>query len=530
MHRLATDAPEVRNRTAQLHGKPELLRKQAHRRSWMRIILNMLALVVMVCAALFVSRWPFTRSKVIADLEGAMQGRVEIGKFQQTWFPPGCVAENVTFTGYGNLPNSTPITVRKLTIQSSFRGLFNKHLSLLQAEGVHVVALNPGFFSGWKREPSSSNTNSSKVTVEKYVAVDWLLEFLRGTGDQSLQFAISRLEMSAPDAHQVMTFQVTVRNPEPQGEVQASGYLGPWKTGNPGRTPIAGSYSFRRADLGVFHGIGGTLSSQGSFQGTLAEIEVRGKTTTPDFEVTDAGHRIPLVTEFQARVHTNRGDTLLELVHARLGRSGIEAEGDIKQNDDRKGKFTAVNLLVRNGRIQDFLFLFLKDRTAPMTGRFDFRGVAVLPPGQGPFDKKIELQGDFGVGGSRLSNPATQTNLDQLSQRAEGIKDDPPESVLSDLKGHVVLRQGIATFSNLSFRVPGAVAKLHGTYSLITHQIDLRGNVFMEANLPQATKGVESFFLKIINPFLKKNRHGGAVVPVTVTGIYPHPVYKTDPI
>ena len=523
MHRLVTDEPEVSKKSEHPHRKPELLSKPPQRR-WLRIILSLLGLFVLVCAALAVAKWPFTRSKVIADLEAAMQGHVEIGKFHHTWFPPGCVAEDITFTGYGNLPDSKPITVRKMIIHSGFRGLFTKHVSLLQAEGVRVVALNPGYFSGWKH-----GQDNSRVVVEKYLALDSMVEFLRGTGDQSLQFAISRLELSPPDIHNVMTFQVTVRNPEPPGEVQASGYLGPWKA-DIGQTPIAGSYSFARANLGVFHGIGGTLSSEGSFQGTLAAIEVRGKTATPDFEVTDAGHKIPLLTEFQARIHLNHGDTLLELVNARLGRSGIQADGDIKQNGNHKGKVTAMNLLVRNGRIQDFLFLFLKDPTVPMTGRFDFKGVAVLPPGKTPFNKKIQLQGNFGVGGSHLSNPVTQTNLDKLSERAEGVKDDPPESVLSDLTGHVVLRQGIASFSNLSFRVPGAKAKLHGTYSLITHRIDLRGKVFMEANLPQATRGVTSFFLKIINPFLKKNRHGGAVVPVTVTGIYPHPIYKTDPI
>ena len=525
MHRLATEAPELTLETARSYRQPEPLQPRRRR---FRITLTLLALAVIVGAVLFTVRWPFTRSKVIADLEEKMQGRVEIGQFRQTWFPPGCVAEDVTFTGYGNLPDSTPITVRKLTIQGSFHGLFTKHVSVLQAEGVRVVAPSAGYFSGWTQTNSRNQQNSSEVVVEKYVVVDSVLEFSHGK--QPLQFAISRLELISPDAHNVMTFQVRLRNPKPPGEVQASGYLGPWKTNNTGQMPIAGSYSFTRANLGTFHGIAGILSSEGSFQGTVAEVDVRGKTVTPDFEVTDAGHKIPLVTQFQAQVSTSGGDVSLRVVNARLGGSSIEAAGDIKHNNAQKGKVTTMNLLVRDGHIQDFLFLFLKDRTAPMTGRFDFKGVAILPPERAPFIRKIQLQGDFGVGGGHLTNPATQANLEQLSEQAEGEKDDPPESILSDLKGHVVLRQGIATFSNLSFSVPGAVAKLHGTYSLTTHRINLRGKVFMKANLPQATKGVKSFFLKVINPFLKKNHHGGAIVPVIVTGIYPHPVYKTDPI
>ena len=525
MHRLATEASEFTLKTSPSHWQPEPLKPRRRR---LRITLALLALAVFVSAVLFAVRWPFTRSKVIANLEEEMQGRVEISKFHQTWFPPGCVAEDVTFTGYGNLANSTPITVRRLTVLGSFHGLFTKHVSVLQAEGVRVIAPSVAHFSRWKQTNSSSEQNSSKVVVEKYVAVDSMLEF--SSGKQPLQFAISRLELSSPDAHNVMMFQVRLRNPKPPGEVQASGYLGPWNTNSSGQTPIAGSYSFTGARLGAFHGIAGILSSKGSFQGTVEQLEVRGKTITPDFEVTDAGHKIPIVAQFQARVSTRDGDVSLQVVNARLGGSSIEADGDIQQNDAQKGKVTAMNLRLRNGHIQDFLFLFLKDRLAPMTGRFDFKGAAILPPEREPFIRKIQLQGDFGVGSGHLTNPATQADLEQLSERAEGEKDDPPESVLSDLKGHVVLRQGIATFSNLSFSVPGALAKLHGTYSLITHRINLSGKVLMKANLPQATKGVKSFFLKMIDPFLKKNHHGGAIVPVIITGIYPHPVYKTDPI
>jgi hypothetical protein len=52
----------------------------------------------------------------------------------------------------------------------------------------------------------------------------------------------------------------------------------------------------------------------------------------------------------------------------------------------------------------------------------------------------------------------------------------------------------------------------------------------MQAKLNQATSGMKSFLLKVMRPILKKNRHGGGVVALSVTGIYPHPVYKTTPI
>lgn len=522
MHRLLKEPPEYSSKTIHPVSGPA---KSPRPKKWLRLTLILIGAVLLAGFALLAKNWPFTRSQVVANLEDSMGGHVEIGRFHQTWFPhPGCVAENVIFKGYGNLPNATPITVSKLTIQGSYRGLFTKHVPVLRAEGIHVIAPNAAYFSAWQRNPKSFN-----ATIDEFIATGSVLEFSRG-GAAPLKFAISQLKLSRPDAHGVMRFETTIQNPEPPGEVRASGYLGPWKTPETRQTPISGSYSFIRANLGVFHGVAGTLSSDGSFQGTLEQLDVRGKTTTPDFEVTDTDHKMPLLTQFQVTVLTRNGDVVLKPVIARLGRSVVQTEGLVASKEGLKGKTVSLNLLLRDGRIQDFLFLFLNDRTAPMTGRFSFQGEAALPPQKQSFIRRVQLQGDFGIDAAQATNPVTQSNLDQLSESAEGEPNDVPERVVSDLKGHVVLHDGTATFSNLSFHVPGAKAKLHGTYSLLTHRIDLHGTISMQADLPKATKGVKSFLLKIINPFLKKNHHGGAKFPVSITGTYPNPVYKMDPI
>jgi hypothetical protein len=54
---------------------------------------------------------------------------------------------------------------------------------------------------------------------------------------------------------------------------------------------------------------------------------------------------------------------------------------------------------------------------------------------------------------------------------------EDPESVLSDLKGHLVLKDGIANFSSLSFGVPGAPAQLHGTYDLVSERLKSKGEL-----------------------------------------------------
>ena len=49
------------------------------------------------------------------------------------------------------------------------------------------------------------------------------------------------------------------------------------------------------------------------------------------------------------------------------------------------------------------------------------------------------------------------------------------QTVLTNLKGHVALSNGIAKFSHLSFTMLGALAQLDGSYNVITEKIDLHG-------------------------------------------------------
>ena len=54
--------------------------------------------------------------------------------------------------------------------------------------------------------------------------------------------------------------------------------------------------------------------------------------------------------------------------------------------------------------------------------------------------------------------------------------------------------------------------------------------LFLEQKLSKTTSGVKSFLLKALDPLLKKNKKGGAKMPVKITGTYSHPHYSTDPI
>src|SRR5262249_56914376 len=118
-------------------------------------------------------------------------------------------------------------------------------------------------------------------------------------------------------------------NAIPPGEIETSGSFGPWQRDEPGRTPLHGNYSFQRADLSIFNGIAGILSSTGAFTHTLNHLEVTGETDTPDFTIRVSGHPFPLKTKFQTTVDGTNGDTILHRIDAQFLNSALLASGKV---------------------------------------------------------------------------------------------------------------------------------------------------------------------------------------------------------
>jgi hypothetical protein len=156
----------------------------------------------------------------------------------------------------------------------------------------------------------------------------------------------------------------------------------------------------------------------------------------------------------------------------------------------------------KDGRIQDFLRLVTKSPQAPMSGSVSFNAKVSLPTEKRPFLEKVELQGDFGVDAGSFTKSDTQPGVNSLSR-------------------------GVATFSNLSFGVPGALAQMQGTYNLISEKIDLHGTLKTRAEVSKTTHGVKALILKVLDPFFK-NKPSGYIAPVKITGTYDHPAFGSD--
>ena len=493
-------------------------------RNWLLLSAVALLAILVTGLVLLMQNWPFTRAQVEKDLGDATFSTVTIGGFQQTYFPrPGCIATGVTFRRNQDRRDPPLITVQKLTIEGSFLGLLTRNVSAIRADGTHVVI--PPFDSG---EARVLNISRLKAVVGDLVANGAILEFTsRDPRKSRVKFDVHEFVLHDLGSNGAMPFQTAVSNPEPPGEVRVTGRLGPWRADDPAQTQILGSYSFRQANLGVFRGIGGILSSDGKFQGMLKHLSVEGSTDMPDFEVTSSAHKVRLSTQFRAFVNATNGDVELKEVSAHFGNTTIVSEGSIAAQPEQKGKTASLDMVGKDGRIQDLLLLFVKAQRSPLTGVVSLRAIAAIPPEQRPFLQKVKVEAVFGIDSGRFTDSNTQQTVDKLSERAEGEQSEVPESVLSDLRGHVVLKDGIANFSSLSFRVPGAAAQMHGTYDLVSERIDLRGILRMQAKLSDATTGIKSFLIKALNPFLK-NDHPGAEVPVRITGTYSHPVYRVS--
>ncbi len=497
---------------------------------WTKIGGLVAVVVIGGAAALVASRWPFTRDTIVKALQEKFSSTVELKTFQATYFTPGCVAEGVTFRRNSDR-NAPPIaTVEKLTIQGTYWGLFSipKRIRRVRVEGLHVFASPRSESTGNEARPTPEPL---AVVISEIIADGSVVEYGSGEpGTEPLEFEIHKLTLNSVADDRPMSFHAALLNPEPPGEIRTDGQFGPLQPKNVGHTSVSGSYTFQHADLGVFSGIAGTLSSTGTFNGVLEQIEVEGSTDAPDFHLTRSNHAVDLKTQFHAIVNGMDGDVALPSVHAQFEQTSVVAQGEVANKAGSKGKTVSLGATEQQGRIQDWLHLISKSDRPALTGPMNFRAQVLVPPGKRDFIERVNLQGDFAIDAASFTRSTTQGKVNTLSQVAQGEKESiDPARVIENLKGHVVLKDAIATFSDFSFSVPGALAHLHGTYGLLTEQVDLHGTLQVDYKLSKGSTGIKSFLLKFVEPFLKK-KNAGEIVPVKLGGTLHHPTYGLDVI
>src|SRR5579863_6676341 len=90
---------------------------------------------------LFARNWPFTPHAVTVALQDRFARTVEIRAFRVTYFPPGFVAEGISFLHRKRMDLPPLITVGTLIVKTSYIGMLTpqKRLSQVQVIGLHVT-------------------------------------------------------------------------------------------------------------------------------------------------------------------------------------------------------------------------------------------------------------------------------------------------------------------------------------------------------------------------------------------------------
>lgn len=507
-------------------------RRIRNQRRWI-IAAAGLAFALLVAGGITLAlKWPFTSQELAESIQEIVPGTVRIERFHSTAFPyPGCVAEGVSVhASSGDPADHTFVSAQRITIRSRYLDLIFRpgYIARVVLQGLQVHVPPPGSKTG---APGDEGTvhGASKTRVGEMIADGAILDIGRPGGKKPLRFEIHTLRLRSVSRATAISYAVSMTNPLPPGEIVSSGRIGPFAH-DIGRTLVSGSYRFQNADLSVLPGIAGVLSSQDDFGGELDQIHIHGRVEVHKFELKSTGHPVDLRATYTAAVNALNGDVFLREVRTSFLQTTIVASGEVAGQMGHKGKVASLNVNVDRGRIQDVLSLFVTEQKPPVTGITSFRADVSAPSYGSSFLRAVKLGGNFEIKDGLFTNALRQSEIDTLSARASGGKVDgsgDPGLVLAKLAGTVLLRNGVATFSNTLFTVPGVGARLDGGYNLISGKVDLHGSLRTEAELSQTTRGVKSVLLKPLDRFFKR-KHAGAQIPVAITGTYSNPHFGVD--
>ncbi len=376
--------------------------------------------------------------------------------------------------------------------------------------------------------PSTAATTAKTLVIDELIATDGQLAIIpKEEGKKPRVWGIHALRMLSVAADRAMPFDATLTNAVPPGDIETSGSFGPWQAGNPRETPLEGSFTFDRADLGVFKGISGILSAHGSFGGSLDRIAINGETDTPDFTVRAGGHPMALHTRYRATTDGTNGNTMLDEIQASFLNTSIVAKGGVIGKPGVDGRTVTLSVTIDQGRIEDVLRLAVNTALPPMSGALRLTTNLLLPPGDMDVVKKLQLDGAFSIADTRFSNAEVQAKIDGLSQRTRGLKTAATARVSSHFNGTFALANGRLDIPRVSFNVPGSIVQLTGTYGLLSEAIDFSGTAYTDAKVSQMTTGYKRWLLKPAD-WLFRREGGGAAIPIRISGTRNQPSFGLD--
>jgi hypothetical protein len=475
---------------------------------------------------------PLLKRRAVELLSEKFQGEVQLNDLEVSVFPMVRIRGSglaVRYQGRSDVP--PVIQVQEFTSRASLLGLLGKpwKIDAVELRGL-VIQIQPKDRNspGSAARGNWTRIKDMPVLVRELIVDDGRLEVLPRTPDKPPHiFEIHKVVMHYVGLHHPASFTAQLRNATPPGEIETAGEFGPWNPDDPGETPLAANYTFVNADLGVFKGIAGMLSSQGKFHGVLNRIEVEGETDTPDFSLKISGHPLALHTDFKATVDGLNGDTFLHPVRAHLLHSFIVASGQVAGKSGVKGKSIKLSVFINDGKIEDMLRLALKSETPAMTGNLKLQTEFDLPAGQGDIIERLRLKGMFRVLGAQFTDPTLSAKVGSLSRRGLGKPNDRGAgSDVSELTGKFGLQAASMSFKQLRFAVAGASVQLDGGYGMESESLDFHGHLRLDAKLSQTITGFKSVLVKPFDSLFRKK--GVTEIPIKITGTRAKPSFGLD--
>jgi hypothetical protein len=478
------------------------------------------------------------RRKTVAALAARLDAEVELGELRLRVLPRFRAEGHDLIVRHRGRRDVPPlISIKSFSAEGDVAGLLRRHISRVTVDGLDIQ-IPPDRNHGDVPSPSpatASDDSAGSPDLARTFIIDELestagrlVIIPRDEGKRSRIWTIHRLRMNSVAVDRPMLFTATLENAVPPGIIDTSGSFGPWRSSQPGETPLDGSFTFDRADLGVFKGVSGILSARGTYTGSLERIDIHGATDTPDFTISASGHPVPLHATYHAIVDGTNGNTLLEQVDASFLRTTLSAKGGVVQTPGVDGRTVNLDVVMDQAMLEDVLRLAIKTPQPPMLGALKLTTTFLLPPGDRDVVEKLQLDGVFTIAEARFASSEVQNKINELSRRTRGqTAEEKTERVRSHFAGAFKLRDSRLTIPHVTFDVPGSAIRLSGTYGLQSEGIDFSGTVFTAAKISEMTTGFKSLLLKPVDLLFNKPG-GGSAIPITITGTRNAPAFGLD--
>jgi hypothetical protein len=504
-----------------------------------KILLCTLLAVAVIAGAGFIylltipaplERW--LQARMLLGLQQHYQADVELQNLRITLIPEFyATADKFVLPNRrgGDVPPL--ITVKHLTVRANFLQLLRTpvHLSQVNLDGmeIKVAPKQPAQNDAQAASKPKLRTHFADFVIDRVEANGTMLYILRrDPSAEPMLFELRQLALRSAGVGQPMTFTAELTNPTPPGIIYTKGHFGPWNFDEPSATKVDGHYDFQHADLSVFNGISGILSSVGDYTGALNDIAVDGTTDVPDFQLDRGGQPVHLTTKFHAIVDGTNGNTYLKPVNAHFLNTDIVTNGQVAGEKGKKGKTIALDVDMQKAYVQDVLALASKSKEPILTGALALKAKLLIPPGKEPVLQKMQLGGTFNIADAHFNQPKIKDAVAELSRRGQGKPDDKTiTDVPAQFRGDFTLLHSTLTFRTLQFVAPGAIAQVKGAYGISEGSINFAGDVRLDASVSQTMTGAKHILLVPFDPLFHK--HGaGTFLPVAITGDRDHPEVK----